>query len=138
MYNMYVTTLLNNLQVVTVKVKGGPSPTRVCAFNSKTYTVSGDNPLTVSIILSDTSPPNPLIHFLPYLIEYPVIAPLQVSGGIHFKVTEVESIVAISNESGSLGSINKFDTVSVKLGSILINLINTNKINYVCANNYIS
>ena len=84
-----------NLQVLTVRLQGGPAPTRVCALSFSSYTVSGDNPSTVPI---DVLLPKLLITVSPYWIEYCVITPLLISGGIHSKVTELAVIETAFNE----------------------------------------
>ena len=102
--------ILINLQVLTGKMAGDPRPTCVCAFISSTYTVSGDNPSMVPVILFDLPPdssPKPSISIPPQLIEYCVIFPLGYLGGIHCKVKEVEVTVTISNDCGSLGATYK-------------------------------
>ena len=99
-------TWFNNLQVLTVKLLGGPAPTFVCALSCSAYVVSGDNPSTVPISLFGGSLPKLSITVSPYLIEYCVITPLGVSGGIHCKVTELEVTETASNEHGSLGTEN--------------------------------
>ena len=74
------------------------------ALSCSTYSVSGDNPSTVPIIVLL---PKLLIIVSPYWIEYCVITSLVVSGGIHFKVTELIVTETTSNEQGSLGTVNK-------------------------------
>ena len=91
---------------MTVKLLGGPCPTLVCALSCSAYVVSGDNPSTVPISLFDVLLPKLSITVSPYWIEYRVITPLGVLGGIHCKVTEVEVTEGISNEHGSLGTKN--------------------------------
>ena len=92
--------MLNNLQVRKVKLVGGPAPTTVWALSCTSYTVSGDNPPIVSInmLLPKLVVLNPLCR-----IEYCIITPLEGSGGIHCKVTELELTENITNERGSLG-----------------------------------
>ena len=41
--------VLNNLQVITIMLLGGPAPAPVCALSCNVYSVSGDNPSTVAI-----------------------------------------------------------------------------------------
>ena len=90
-----------NLQVRKVILLNGPAPTTVWALNCNTYTVSGDNPLIVSISMLLPK----LVMFVPlYTIEYCVITPLGGSGGLHCKVTELELTEATSNKRGSLGT----------------------------------
>ena len=89
---------------MTVKFLGGPGPTLVCALSCSVYVVSGDNPSTVPISLFDVLLPKLSITVSPYWIEYRVITPLEVLGGVHCKVTEVEVTESTSNEHGSLGT----------------------------------
>ena len=98
--------MLNNLQVLTVKLLGGPGPTFVCALSCSVYVVLGDNPLTVPISLFGGLLPKLSITVSPYWIEYCVITPLGVLGGIHCNVTEFEVTEGASNEHGSLGTEN--------------------------------
>ena len=44
-------------------------------------------------------------------MEYCIITPLGVSGGIHCKVTEIEVTENTTNERGSLGTANKFGSI---------------------------
>ena len=83
---------------------GGPCPTLVCALSCSAYVVLGDNPSTVPISLFDVLLPKLSNTVSPYWIEYCVITPLGVLGGIHCKFTEVEVTESISNEHGSLGT----------------------------------
>ena len=91
------------LQVTIVTLIGFPTPAPVCVLRCKTYTVSDDNPpivyinvllltLTISISLS--------------WMEYCIITPLEVSGGLHCKVTEVE-LNKNSSELSLLGTTNR-------------------------------
>ena len=98
---------MNNLLVTIVRLLGGPAPTLVWALSCNTYTVSGDNPSIVSI---STLLPK-LVMLIPlYRIEYCIITPLGALGGLHCKVTELELTSTTSNERGSLGTTNKFDS----------------------------
>ena len=97
--------LYNNLQVTTVTLLGGPSPTLVCALSCNTYIVSGDNPSTVNISTLLLK----LVIVGPFWSEYCVIMPLGVSGGIHCKVTELELTETISSERGALGTTNNLN-----------------------------
>ena len=54
--------------------------------------------------MSDILLPKLLITVVLNWIEYCVIMPLGVTGGLHCKVTELEVTEAISNNSGSLGT----------------------------------
>ena len=92
--------------MLTVKLLGGPGPTFVCALNCSVYVVVGDNPSTVPISLFNVILPKLSITVSPYWIEYCVITPLGVSGGIHCNVTELEVTEAASNEQGLLGTEN--------------------------------
>ena len=76
-----------NLRVITVMSLGGPAPAIVCALTCNTYTVSGDNPLTIytSTLLVVLATAVVL-----YWSEYCVITPVGVTGGLHCKVTELE------------------------------------------------
>ena len=98
---------------MTVKLLGGPGPTFVCALSCRVYVALGDNPSTVPISLFDVLLPKLSITISPYWIEYCVITPLGVSGGIHCKVTKLEVTEAASNEYGSLGTKNS--KISVNL-----------------------
>ena len=74
---------------------GSPGPTLVCALTCNTYTVSGDNPLTVYIstllvVLATAA--------VLYWSEYCVIMPLGVTGALHCKVTELELTETVSND----------------------------------------
>ena len=89
-----------------VKLLGGPGPTFVCAFSCSVYVVLGDNPSTIPISLFDVLLPKLSITVPPYWIEYCVITPLGVLGGIHCKVTELEVTESTCNEYGSLGTKN--------------------------------
>ena len=101
---------------MTAKLLGGPGPTFVCALSCSVYVVSGDNPSTVPISLFDVLLPKLSITVSPYWIEYCVITPLGVSGGIHCNVTELEVTEAASNVQGSLGTENNIIMiVSMKL-----------------------
>ena len=85
----------SNLRVITVTLLDGPAPALVCALTCNTYTVSGDNPLTVYI--------STLLVVLAtgvvlYWSEYCGIMPLEVTGGLHCKVTELELTETISND----------------------------------------
>ena len=90
--------IFNNLQVITVMMLGAPSPTLVCALSCNVYTVSGDNPSTVPISMFDMLLPKLLITVVSNCIEYCVIMPLRVTGGLHCKVTELEVMETISND----------------------------------------
>ena len=91
---------------MTVKLLGGPGPTLVCALSCSVYVVSGDNPSTVPISLFDVLLPKLSITVPPYWIEYCVITPLGVLGGVHCKFTELEVTEGATNEHGSLGTEN--------------------------------
>ena len=93
-----------NLPVLTVKLADGPGPTLVCALSCSIYSVSGDNPVTVPISMFKVTLPKLSITLPLYCIEYFIVTPLGVSGGIHCKVTVVEVVEAIFSEHGSLGS----------------------------------
>ena len=84
-----------NLRVIIVMMLGVPAPALVCALTCNTYTVSGDNPLTVYI--------STLLLVLAtavvlYWREYCVIMPLGSIGGLHCKVTELELTETVSND----------------------------------------
>ena len=74
---------------------GGPASALVYALTCNTYTVSGDNPLTVYIstflIVLATA-------VVLYWSEYCVIMPLGLTGGLHCKVTELELTETVSND----------------------------------------
>ena len=89
---------------MTVKLLSGPGPTLVCALSCSPYVGSGDNPSTVPISLFDVLLPKLSITVSKYWIEYRVITPLGVLGGVHCKVTEVKVTESTSNEHGSLGT----------------------------------
>ena len=97
---------INNLLVFTVKLAGSPGPTLVCALSCSTYSVSGDNPSTVPISLSNVSLPKLSTTLPSYCIEYFVIRPLGFSGGSHCKVTVVDVTEVTFTEHGTLGSKN--------------------------------
>ena len=99
----------NNLLVLTVKLAGSPAVTLVCALSFSSYSVSGDNPSMVPVHVSEllTLLPKLLITVSPYRIEYCVITPLVVSGGIHCNFTELMVIETTLNEHGSLGTATK-------------------------------
>ena len=84
-----------------VTLLDGPAPTPVCALSRNVYTVSGDNPLTAPINMLSVM----LITVPSNWIEYCIIMPLGVTGGLHCKVTELELTEIITNELGSLGTI---------------------------------
>ena len=86
--------LANNLQVITVVMLGGPAPTLVCALTCNLYTVSGDNPSIVPIKMLLLK----LTTVASNWIEYCVIMPLGVTGGLHCKVTELELTEIASND----------------------------------------
>ena len=90
-----------------VVLQGGPTPTLVCALSFSTYTVLGDSPSTAPVNVFNVLLPKLLMTVSPYWIEYCVITPLVVSGGIHCKFTELTLIEVTSNEQGSLGTANK-------------------------------
>ena len=73
---------------------GGPAPAPVYALSSNVYTVSGDNPSMVLISML----PVMLITVPLNWIEYCVILPLGVIGGLHCKVTELELTETVSND----------------------------------------
>ena len=87
-----------NLHVIIVMLLGGPAPTPVCALTCNTYTVSGDNPSTVPVSMFNMLLPKLLITVALNCIEYCVIMPLRVTGGLHCKVTELELTETISND----------------------------------------
>ena len=95
--------IFNNLQVTIVTLIGFPTPAPVCALRYNTYTVSGDNPPTVyiKVLLLMLS-----ISVSLSWMEYCVITPLGVSGGLHCKVTEVE-LTENSSELSLLGTTNR-------------------------------
>ena len=109
MHIKHAMLLLFNLQVRKVIYIGGPAPTTVWALSCNTYTVSGDNP---SIVCINTLLPKPVILVPLYSIEYCVIIPLRISGGLHLMVTLLEATATISNDWGSLGTANKFSSIS--------------------------
>ena len=88
--------VFKHLRVVIVLLIGGPGPTLVCAFRSNTYTASGNNPSTVTIGMLDMLSLKLLILVVLNCIEYCVMIPLEVNGGLHSKVTELELMVTIS------------------------------------------
>ena len=97
-YTHTVVLLFINLLVITVTLLGGPAPTLVCALRRSKYIVSGDNPSTVPISSSILNMLLPkLITVASNWMEYCVITPLEVSGGLHFTVTKVELTESISN-----------------------------------------
>ena len=106
---MWTNIVFNNLQVLIVKLLGGPWSTLVWALSCSAYLVSGDNPSTVPFIIFDILFPKSLITILSYWIEYCVITPLGVSGGFHCKVTVVEVTEPTSNEHGLLGTENNIN-----------------------------
>ena len=94
------------------------------ALSCSIYPVSGDNPSTVPIIMFNVLLPKLLIIVSPYWIEYCVMTPLVVSGGIHFKVTELVVTETTSSEQGSLGTVNKNYSIQ-KSHEYIINVIST-------------
>ena len=87
--------VFNNLQVITIILSGGPAPAPVCALSCNVYTVSGNNPSTVPI---NMLLPKLLIIVASNWIEYCLIVPLRISGGLHCKVTELELTETTSND----------------------------------------
>ena len=81
-----------------VMLLGGPAPTLVCAFSCNTYITLGDNPSTVPISMFNMLLPKLLIMVAPNWIEYCIIMPLGVTGGLHCKVTELEVTDTVSND----------------------------------------
>ena len=98
-YIQTIVLLFINLLVITVTLLGGPAPTLVCALRRSKYIVSGDNPSTVPISsgILNMLLPKLLIAVASNWMEYCVITPLEVSGGLHFKVTKVELTETNSN-----------------------------------------
>ena len=58
--------------------------------------------------MSDMLLPKLLITVVSNWIEYCVIMPLGVTGGLHCKVTELEVTETISNNSGSLSTTKNY------------------------------
>ena len=102
---------IKNLQVTTFILLDGPAPTPLWALTCNTYTVSGDNPSIVHI----SSLLFKLLISVPLSwMEYCVMTPLGSSGGIHWKVKELEATETISNEWGSLGPKIKHKNHSIR------------------------
>ena len=88
----------DDLRVITVMMLGNPAPTLVCALSCNVYTVSGDNTSTVPISMFNMLLPKLLITVALNCIEYCVIMPLGVTGGLHCKVIELEVMETISSD----------------------------------------